>query len=146
MDALQPLLPLILGAVLGVAAHLLVFIRGEWHLHVIHIFLSHVGLISCLHAIKWRYSAEYTGVFEVLPIVFYSYLAGLFVSIGVYRAFFHPLRKFQGPWYARISKLWHLWAARRAKNHLVLEKIHQRYGDFVRTGRTSPNKHMPSLH
>jgi len=69
-------------------------------------------------------------VLEVLA----AYLLPLFTSIIAYRLFFHRLRHFPGPIGARISKLWHTWQVREAKNHLVLDKLYHEYGTFVRTG------------
>ncbi|CAN8097825.1 unnamed protein product [Discula destructiva] len=65
-----------------------------------------------------------------------GYLTGLTFSVVVYRVFLHPLTQagFPGPWYAPISKIWNVWAARHRKNHLVLHALNQKYGDFVRTG------------
>ncbi|OOF94575.1 hypothetical protein ASPCADRAFT_26369, partial [Aspergillus carbonarius ITEM 5010] len=63
-----------------------------------------------------------------------GYLVSLLSSITIYRAFFHPLRHFPGPFGARISKLWHVWQVRDSKNYRVLDNLHTQYGDFVRTG------------
>ena len=61
----------------------------------------------------------------------------LLTSIAVYRVLFHRLSRagFPGPPLARISKFWHVWACRDSKNHLVLDRLAQVYGDFVRTGK-----------
>lgn len=61
--------------------------------------------------------------------------AGLTISILVYRAFFHSLRQFPGPWNAKLSRLALVHRAiKRTQYHLDLQDMHQRYGDFVRTG------------
>ncbi|KAB8269091.1 benzoate 4-monooxygenase cytochrome P450 [Aspergillus minisclerotigenes] len=39
----------------------------------------------------------------------------------------------------------HLWQARYAKNHLVLEDLHVRYGDFVRTGPSEITVYHPDV-
>lgn len=62
------------------------------------------------------------------------YLSSLFTSILVYRLSFHRLGTFPGPVLARSSKLWHAWKVRYSKNHLLLDRLHHQYGDFVRTG------------
>ena len=67
-----------------------------------------------------------------------TYLSGLFASIIVYRTMLHPLRHFPGPTLAHVSKLWHVVHCLDSKNHLLLETLHQRYGDFVRTGARLP--------
>jgi hypothetical protein len=64
-----------------------------------------------------------------------SFSTGLLASITLYRLAFHRCRKFPGPTAAKISKFY---AARlSAKNvqyYKELEKMHEQYGDFVRTG------------
>lgn len=62
------------------------------------------------------------------------YVSSLFASMAVYRLFFHRLCGFPGPLLARTTKLWHAWKGRHSKNHLLLDELHHKYGDFVRTG------------
>ncbi|KAJ5939682.1 cytochrome P450 [Penicillium verhagenii] len=60
---------------------------------------------------------------------------GLATSILVYRAFFHRLGHFPGPWSAKMSRLSSVKRAiNRAQYHLDLQAMHRKYGDFVRTG------------
>lgn len=63
----------------------------------------------------------------------------LFGSITIYRLYFHRLNRFPGPRLAAVTKLWHVWQCRDSRNHQVLEKLHQEYGSFVRTGMEVPN-------
>ncbi|KAG9191253.1 hypothetical protein G6011_09341 [Alternaria panax] len=60
---------------------------------------------------------------------------GTLSSIALYRLFFHRCRNFPGPTAGKISRFY---AARlSAKNvqyYKELEKMHEQYGDFVRTG------------
>lgn len=126
------------GLLVGALLHRTLYIHGEWHLNAPQLLGSHGGILVFLHAGKALYSANQAVAVRIhLMLVFvYFYIIGLFISTVIYRYFFHPLTKemFPGPWYARTSKLWHVWAARKAKNHLVLTKLHKKYGDFVRTG------------
>ena len=122
------------AGILGLLAHQLVFIHGEWHLQaptvlVLHFFAS--SLLVC-----WEiYLYEGLGVFSsrVLGTVI-CYLIGLYTSILMYRTWFHRLRSFPGPRAAAMSKLWHVWQCRDSRNHLVLERMRKEYGPFVRTG------------
>lgn len=63
-----------------------------------------------------------------------SFTVALFSSMAIYRIFFHRTRHFPGPRLAAVSKLWHMYHCLNGQNHLLLEKLHRQYGDFVRTG------------
>ncbi|OLN85286.1 Tryprostatin B 6-hydroxylase 2 [Colletotrichum chlorophyti] len=133
----QELILCALGLLCGSAVHLGFFIHGEWHVQAPQILLDHLWFFSCFAALSSYYKGTVLGDLSYsLLILFCGYLPGLLGSITIYRVFYHRLTTsgFRGPWYARITKLWHVWAARDCKNHLVLEKLHEQYGDFVRTG------------
>lgn len=64
-----------------------------------------------------------------------SFAGGLFGSMLVYRAWFHRLRRFPGPLGARLSRFYRvLRDARRLQAHLEDQRLHEKYGDFVRVG------------
>jgi len=63
-----------------------------------------------------------------------TFTVAIFTSIATYRLFFHRLGRFPGPILARASKLWHMYQCLDGQNHLVLDGLRDRYGDFVRTG------------
>lgn len=70
-------------------------------------------------------------------VVVSSFNAGLFGSIFVYRSFFHRLRRFPGPFWAKVSKFWAFAAAiKRQRFYLDVAKVHEKYGDFVRVGKS----------
>lgn len=70
-------------------------------------------------------------------VVVSSFNAGLFGSIFVYRVFFHRLRRFPGPFWAKVSMLWSFVAAiKRQKFYLDVAEMHEKYGDFVRVGKS----------
>lgn len=127
---------LVVGAgLLGLLSHVLLFIHGEWHMWAPRLFwgaictsvaistllLSHGRLMACMTV--WEI---------VLPLL--TYLLGLFGSIEVYRVFFHRLRHFPGPFWARVSKFWHVYQCTDSKNHLLLDRLFKQYGPLVRTG------------
>lgn len=138
-----------IGVFLGVLAHKALFIHGEWHVRAPEIFILHTTLLVSLHVGKALYNTTSVGVLcDAMLWIIYCYIASLLTSITVYRAFFHPLTKavIPGPWYLRLSKLPHVWAARKSKNYLFLEDLHQKYGDFVRTGPAEITIFHPEVH
>ena len=126
-----------IGALAGFAMHLCVFIHGEWHTQAPSVFLGHILiLLAPLIGSTYYGLLKSTDIFQKTATAALGYCTALFVSIVAYRVFLHQLTRagFPGPTSARITKLWHVWACRRSQNHLVLADLHQKYGDFVRTG------------
>lgn len=113
----------LIGAALGLAIHQGLFIHGEWHVEAPQIVAYHLVYIAALSLMLTDAHWIVTG-----------YLLAMFSSIVIYRIFFHRLKNFPGPLWARITKLWHAWKARHRQNYLLLTKLHHEYGDFVRTG------------
>ena len=54
------------------------------------------------------------------------------LSCGIYNKFFHPLRKFPGPFWASITDLWYFRVVRYGEGRKVHWGLHQKYGDLVR--------------
>jgi hypothetical protein len=74
-----------------------------------------------------------------------AFFGPLYGSIMFYRLFEHPLRHFDGPRLAAVSKVWHFAHMFTTPNHLFLDGIIKEYGDIVRTG-TSFRRTGPSLY
>lgn len=120
---------------LGVLAHLGIFIRGEWHLRAPSVVVCHVAALAT--GISWHIyrSPEGASAIGVWWMQCFSYyLFGMFMSISIYRLFFHRIRHFPGPRAAAVSKLWSVYQCRDSRNHLFLDDLHKKYGNFVRTG------------
>lgn len=131
---------LVVGMCIGLAAHHLVFIKGEWHTHSPTIIFCHGLAFLCLSLSTILEHAIVTSdVLSLLTPIFNGYLAGLATSISIYRCFFHRLTKanFPGPWYSKLSTMWSVWASRHRKYYLTLHALHEKYGDFVRTGKNT---------
>jgi hypothetical protein len=65
-----------------------------------------------------------------------SFWIPLWVLIGAYRAFFHPLRHYSGPPRAKLSKWWTVkqnWDT-NLHFHRAQQRMQKEYGDYVRTG------------
>lgn len=122
----------VLAAALGVLAHQVVFIHGEWHLRAPAVVIVHflIGIFIYTTEIS---KDERNGLFSATILVS-VYLASLLSSISIYRLFFHPLRHFPGPRLVALTKLWHVWKCRDSRGHHVLDEWHKKYGTFVRTG------------
>ena len=131
----------ILAAATGVASHNCIFIHGEWHMQapvLLRDFLF-LAVAACIGEIYLGDGGPSRNILDAL-LVICTYAVGIFASIVAYRTLFHRLKNFPGPWCARVSKFWHAKECIRSssQNHLVLDKLHSKYGDFVRTGgRTS---------
>ncbi|OJJ67356.1 hypothetical protein ASPBRDRAFT_200075 [Aspergillus brasiliensis CBS 101740] len=64
-----------------------------------------------------------------------AFNTGLIFSIGVYRLFFHRLRRFPGPVGAKLSRFYNAYlAGKDLQYHEEIAKLHREYGDFIRTG------------
>jgi hypothetical protein len=125
----------LLASLVGIHAHFLLFIHGEWHLHVPTVILAHAAIIALflVYGVAESDSSLYQRSAATVEL-FLFYLAGLFGSIAVYRLCFHRLRHFPGPRLAALTKLWHVYQCHDSRNHLVLDGLHKKYGNFVRTG------------
>lgn len=124
----------LVAAILGTLSHLLVFIRGEWHMQAPRIFVVYSLLVLGLLLVSNDTSADNSPRFTPTALISSAYATGLFTSISIYRRYFHRLRQFPGPWAAGITKLWHVWQCRHGQNYLVIEELRQRYGPIIRTG------------
>lgn len=133
----------LLAGILGLLAHQLLFIRGEWHLLAPTVLSIHVVLALLLVGAEFQLSGNTNGINVNALASVACYLISLFTSIAIYRIYFHRLRHFPGPRLAAVSKLWHVWQCRDSRNHLVLERLRQEYGSFVRTGE-GPFDHLDS--
>ncbi|KAL9119179.1 MAG: hypothetical protein Q9187_004266 [Circinaria calcarea] len=106
------------------------------HVHAPNFILGHALISVCLF-LGGLYCNELDTSASLLnsALIGISYLATLFASIALYRLVFHRLTRarFPEPIFARLTKLWHVWACRRSKNHLILAELNRKYGDFVRT-------------
>ena len=125
----------LVGAVMGVASHLGYFIHGEHHMHGMRIILSFitVTILLFISVLRLDGNHSYTGAGLITAIALVSYLSTLTLSILTYRAFFHPLRNFPGPFTAKLSKFAHVFRiAKESRNHVEADKLHKEYGDFVR--------------
>ncbi len=126
---------LICAASAGIASHVFVFIYGEWHLKAAAVVYFYLALFTVGITLETLYNSDgyASGGQQGLSLVI-AYLTFLYASVVVYRAFFHPLRRFPGPPIAGITKFWHTFKTLSSRNHILLDSLYHRYGTFVRTG------------
>lgn len=124
------------GAVIGVTTHVLYWSRGLRAPQSSRIFYSHFVAFTFIAALAVNTDGFSQGLLAAWAVCG-SYLAGLFTSMTVYRIFFHRLRRFPGPFPAKVSKLYSVWLARNSKLYQDVSDLCDKYGDIVRTG-TSP--------
>ncbi|KAK1751472.1 cytochrome P450 [Echria macrotheca] len=122
-------------AVVGIASHLVYFIRGD-HNRFAYRWISRLLASTALLFVVILHFTHYNFIASLIATACFStsYLTGLYTSISIYRLFFHRLRAFPGPFSARLSNFYHAYIIRRSDNHLVIQKLHQKYGPIVRTG------------
>jgi hypothetical protein len=63
-------------------------------------------------------------------------VVSLWTNMLIYRAFFHPLNKFPGPFGAKLTKFWGFGKVIGSKIQYfkVAGKLQEQYGDYVRAG------------
>lgn len=54
------------------------------------------------------------------------------VTKGIYNAFFHPLRKYPGPFFAGVTRAYYLYWDVGGRSHWKVKEWHEKYGDVVR--------------
>ncbi|KAL4801865.1 cytochrome P450 [Aspergillus unguis] len=118
--------------------------------------LSHVSLFRTLPVDDYMYSllgfyaativaitaaSFYLTTFSILQTLLRvgsiasAFNLGLFVSIAIYRLFFHRLRRFPGPWLSKLTRFYDTYlAGKNVQYHEEVAKMHAKYGDFFRTG------------
>ncbi|KAM5372586.1 hypothetical protein ACJZ2D_007360 [Fusarium nematophilum] len=67
--------------------------------------------------------------------LFLALLGGIYTSMLLYRVFVHPLRRFPGPFLARLSSFYAVGLSMK-KFHMYeeVQRLHKSYGDIVRLG------------
>lgn len=124
----------LIAAVLGPLSHLLIWIRFELNSVVIQTLVLVTALaIPLPFVVKLRELS----IFKALTLcsaIGLTYAISLLASIGVYRAFLHPLNKFPGPFWAKISSFWKVKHYSTFRTYRLIDDLHHQYGPVVRIG------------
>lgn len=113
-----------------ISLHLLVLKRFELdHLPLQIIAVSSIAYAALVYCLN-------LGAATVITLTFLGFL-GLWIA--AYRIFFHPLRKYPGPFFARLWKWWSLKQAwdTDLRFQRTAQQLQEKYGDYVRTGNHS---------
>jgi hypothetical protein len=146
MSTSQPYTMLILASFSGVATHFTLFRHGEWDVQAPNIVLSYLALLFGALGLDLAVQAKYVDL-DAPHLCFIRgvgcHILGIYGAMIIYRAFFHRLSSFPGPFLARLSNFY-VTALSARKLHLYeeTEKVHKIYGDYVRLGlHCSPSIH-----
>ncbi|KAI1871211.1 uncharacterized protein JN550_004656 [Neoarthrinium moseri] len=80
-------------------------------------------------------------------IVLVNLFVGLAVllSISVISETVSPLRRYQGPFFAKWTNIWRLYLVRTGSYHVEVKKLHDKYGPVVRIGPNLLDLDLPEL-
>ncbi|KAL4901938.1 hypothetical protein BDW74DRAFT_169892 [Aspergillus multicolor] len=121
------------GAATGVCTHLFFYRHGEWDLKAPSILSSYM-VLSIMAFILDSVASIRLG--WALSLIFW-HIAAVYTSMVFYRAFFHRLHMFPGPFLARFSNFYAAYLnARKLHMYEEMERLHAQYGDYVRLGPT----------
>ena len=136
-----------IAAVFGVLSHIVYFRRGEHHketLPYLQLFAASIPLsaLALAHFLHFTYGQALLCALCIIG----SFLCGIWTSMIIYRAFFHPLNKFLGPWPLKLSKFSQLVSTRKLDAFRRSYRQHLKFGNFVRTGRSTISEHCACMH
>ncbi|OOF94853.1 hypothetical protein ASPCADRAFT_171194 [Aspergillus carbonarius ITEM 5010] len=121
--------------ILGLLIHSVYFRSGEHHLYPIRYIHTYGGLAILMVAlIHWLQEVPFAQSCVKSLGLISTHLLGLYCSLSLYRAFFHPLKRFPGPTGARLSGFWLPFKLFYRPLYQVLDDLHKSYGPFVRIG------------
>ncbi|KAL4934942.1 hypothetical protein BDV06DRAFT_217788 [Aspergillus oleicola] len=122
----------------GVLLHQMIFRHGEWHLYALHIIVTYsalpIILLLCSENISSLAAGNILLSRSTIVRTTLCHLSGVSSSILIYRAFFHPLGRFPGPFLARLSAAYKVSLGQNLSLYMEVRKLHQQYGDIVRLG------------
>lgn len=125
-----------IAASIGVLSHILYFVRGEHHQHTLQFLqILFYGFCSSSFILARHSQVQYAQAMQLDAMVIGSYLIGLWMSMLIYRSFFHRLNAFPGPRLAKLSKFYQFFTGLRLDAFRRSHEAHQKYGNFVRTGK-----------
>ncbi|OJD40813.1 cytochrome p450 [Diplodia corticola] len=142
---------LALSFLCGILTHHSLFRRVELDRYPLQVASAFVAIYFAL--VKSLGSSPYGDYsYSASFAVTVTFISGLSLSTLVHRALFHPLKRFPGPFAARLSKFWATiqTAEARGQWYKFSRQLHAEYGDYVRIGPrdlsiTDPDAIIPIL-
>lgn len=136
---------LIIAAISGVLLHQ-ILMRNEFDEHpvsIIGVAVSSVFVLAKYLQLTGIQDDFQTAILEAFRGVLCSIIS-LLINTLIYRVFLHPLNNFPGPLGAKVSKFWALGKViqSRVRWYLVAGELHEKYGDYVRTGELRSHLEM----
>lgn len=128
----------ILASLSGICAHVFLYRHGEWDVTAPILVVSCTVVSLALLAVERSNALHFQDVIPApgwaFDCVIYHFL-GVYGSMLLYRAALHRLNRFPGPFWARLSNLYVTsLSARKFQLYEEVEKLHAKYGDYVRIG------------
>ncbi|POS69554.1 benzoate 4-monooxygenase cytochrome P450 [Diaporthe helianthi] len=122
----------------GAALQQAILRHGEWDNYSFKLIVGAAVLESLLSLFVHVWLAEpLVSAAQHALYLTLAAVAGIYVSMLLYRAFFHRLRGFPGPFAARLSTFYMTYlSARRGQVYDDIRALHRIYGDYVRLGPT----------
>jgi hypothetical protein len=132
-----PLNDITVPFLLGSFSHIILFKNFELDVWIPSFIFTSLVSLSSLSYYHFHYDALSPAATIVCTAKEAScFVLGIFISMTIYRLFFHRMRHFPGPIPARVSRFYNLYlSGKNVQYHVELDKLHKQYGDFVRTGQ-----------
>jgi tryprostatin B 6-hydroxylase len=124
------------GVFLGLFTWALYWNRGEHHLWTVQ-YVQLAFLFPILGAIGGSIllGISRTEALRLCLAAEGAYVTAVWANMLVYRAFFHRLHRFPGPFTWKLSKLVQAYRNRNFENYKIVDELHKQYGEYVRTGK-----------
>lgn len=124
------------GIFFGLLSWALYWNRGEHHLWTVQYFQL-ATLFPILGAIGGYivFDINRTEALSLCLVAESAYIAAVWTNMLAYRAFFHRLHRFPGPFSWKLSKFVQAFHNRKFENYKIVDKLHTQYGEYVRTGK-----------
>ncbi|OJJ07200.1 hypothetical protein ASPVEDRAFT_88453 [Aspergillus versicolor CBS 583.65] len=124
------------SAVLGGLSHVSIFrsLPVEEHLYPLLAFYAAAAVAVAIAYLSITENSPAQALFR-LGCITSAFNTGLASSIAIYRLFFHRLHRFPGPWLSKVSRFYDAYlAGKDVQYNVEIARMHQEYGDFIRTG------------